>query len=190
MLLKYLDINKYRIKHYKKGQIIFKENEECKYVGIVIKGNLTISSFSLDGKEIIYNTISEEELFGHNLIFSNENIYKGNVIANIDSDIVLIDKKELLDILQNNKTFLLSFLNTNSNYAKELNDRIKILSFNNIYDRFMYYLHTNHNVISFTTITNIANYLNTSREALSRLIHTLERNNVITIKNNIIKKRL
>ena len=81
---------------YKKGQIIFHEDEECRFVGLVKKGTVQIVSYTLSGQEIIYNEIKENGIFGNNLLFSKNPYYKGNVIAKTDCEIVLINKENLL----------------------------------------------------------------------------------------------
>ena len=46
-----------RLLKFKKEQILFDEEEECSYVGIVISGELKIASFTLSGQEVVYNVI-------------------------------------------------------------------------------------------------------------------------------------
>ena len=46
---------KVKIVNLKKVQILFNEDEECTSVGVVLEGRISISSFSYEGNERVYN---------------------------------------------------------------------------------------------------------------------------------------
>lgn len=170
-----------------KGEVLFNEGDICNGVAIVHKGSITISSYSYSGKEIIYNTIKENEMFGNNLVFSSEPRYKGNVIANEKTTLFYIKKLDLIEILQNNRQFLVNYLEIQSNFGKQLNSRIKLLSFDSIEERFLYYLYINNNKIVYSSITDLAKTLSMSREATSRLITNLISKGTIVRIGKVIK---
>lgn len=157
---------------FKKGKILFREDDECQYVGIVLKGVIQITSYSLSGQEIIYNELKENEMFGNNLIFSEQPFYKGHVIAKTDVELWLISKTNLVSILQSNIPFLNAYLKQQAEFSKRLNSTIKILSLSSAEERLMYYLKEN-NPLSYRSITSLAANLYLSRETLSRLISRL-----------------
>lgn len=177
--IKYLDI--------KKGNIIFKEEEICKYLGVVMKGEISISSFSYNGKEIMYNKINKNEMFGNNLLFSKEPLYRGDVIALSDTHLALIDKNDLLRIFHDNESFLKEYLKLSSDFSKRLNAKIKLLSITSVEERFLYYVFINNNIVYYKSITNLAKEINVERETLSRLLSKLEKAKKIEKKNHIIK---
>ena len=169
-----------------KDEILFHEGDECFSIGIVKKGVISISSYSYQGVEMNYNTILEGGIFGNNLLFSSDPFYKGNVISKTLSEVVLIDKVALLNILQNNPLFLKEYLSIQSNFSKALNNKIKILSFNKARDRFLYYLSSHNNDVKYRSITSLAVELNLSREVLSRLISSLKKEGIISLHHNHI----
>lgn len=178
--VKYISINK--------NNILFQEDSLCNCIGIVIKGKLTINSYSYNGKEINYSIIEGNQLFGHNLLFSSSPFYKGNVIASLDSKIALIYKDDLIYLMQNNNKFLSSYLLILNNNTKSLNFKVKLLSIENATDRFLYYLHEYNNVIEFKSVTELAKRFFLRRETLSRVLSKLTKDNVIKINlNKIIK---
>lgn len=179
--VKYLDINK--------NKILFEEDSLCDCIGIVIKGKLSITSYSYYGKEITYSIIEENQIFGNNLLFSTSPYYKGNVIALLDSKIALIYKEDLIYLMQNNTEFLNLYLQILNNNTKNLNLKIKILSFENANDRLLYYLYQNNNSINYQSITELAKKLFLRRETLSRTLSNLVKDNIIEIKNNTINKK-
>lgn len=171
-----------------KDQILFKEGERCKYLGILIGGSLSISSYTYSGREIIYRNVLPNEFFGNNLIFSNNPIYKGNVIAKTNKTIIyLIDKDSLVSLLQRNKEFLLNFLEVQSESGLLTNIKIKILSFDRAEDRLLYFLHESNNCITYKSITDLAKFLYLERETLSRLISKLEKDGIVVRSSNKIQ---
>ena len=182
MILDYLSKEELKLVkniNVKSGEILFHENDNCHSVGIIISGLLVISSITFEGNEIIYNTLKNGDIFGNNLIFSKESIYRGNVVSNTNSKVALINKENLTYILQNNREFLIKYLEIHSEFTKSLNSKIKLLSFNSAKERLLYYLFINHNEIIFDSITSLAASLFLSREATSRLITQMEKNKEI-----------
>lgn len=160
---------------YKEGEILFYENDECHTLGIVKSGEITISSITFKGNEIIYNRLSKGQLFGNNLLFSNDSKYRGDVKATSKSEVYLINKDNLLKILMSNKAFLNEYLSIQSNFAKSLNTQIKLLSFTSAEERFLYYLFINNDHIKFKNVTTLAQSLYLTREVTSRLLSKLEK---------------
>ena len=172
----------------KKEQILFNENDACEYVGIVTSGIITISSFSFEGNEIVFNKLKSGDVFGNNLIFTKTPFFKGNIIAKTRSQVVLIPKQNLTQILQENQVFLEAYLEYQSLFSQSLNTKIKLLSFDSAEERFLYFLYINKNKIEFDSVTSLATELFMKRETLSRLISKLIKEKVVDRKNNVITK--
>ena len=170
-----------------KGDTLFHENDPCNSVGLIIQGEISIISYLEDGKQVIFNTIGENGIFGNNLIFSSEPYYKGNVIAQKKTEIALIYKDDLLNIFEHNRLFLEQYLSIQSDFTKSLNNQIKLLSIESARERFLFYLHENKNVIHYDTITALANKIYLKRETLSRTIGILEKEKYIIKEKGTIK---
>ena len=172
---------------FKKGEVLFREGQICRYVGIVQSGELSISSFDHHGNEVIFNIISSGGVFGNNLIFSSDPHYRGDVVASKDGEVILISREELLKRLQNDENFLLSYLAVQSDFGKELNSRIKLLSFDRAEDRLLYHLHARRGTFTYSSISSYARELNLKWETLSRLLSRLEKDGIIIRRRNRIK---
>ena len=173
-------------RNLEKGAVLFHESDQCRYIGIICKGEVSIISYLDDGKEIIYNTIQQDGIFGNNLIFSSEPYYKGDIIADSDSIIVLISKNDLIDILQNNKEFFKEYLKIQSDSSKALNNRIRLLSIASAEERFRFYMHENRNRVAYDSIEHLARKMYLTRETLARLLSRLEKNSSIIRENKVI----
>ena len=176
------------VKSLNRGEFLFREGQLCNQVAIVVSGQVKISSMSYSGSEVVFNVLEKDEMFGNNLIFSDNPTYKGDVIALKDSVIVLIKKENLEYLLQCNREFLLVYLNIQSNFGKKLNSTIKMLSFSSAEERFLFYLHENKGEISYHTITELADILHLKRETLSRVLTKLEKENAIKRSPHKISK--
>ena len=171
-----------------KEQILFNEGDQCESVGIVMEGEIEIVSYSYGGKEIIFNHLYPGMVFGNNLIFSSNPIYKGSVIAKKPAKVALIYKNTLISILKSNNVFLLKYLQYQSDMGKDLNGKIKLLSLDNAEERFFYYLHSQNGIIAFQSITKLAAVLSLQRETLSRLISRLVNEKKIIRDKHYIKQ--
>ncbi len=177
------------IKSLKKDDILFYELDLCECIGIILEGSVNITSYLEDGKQIIYNTINKDGIFGNNLLFSSNPYFKGDIQANSDSKIALIYKNNLIKLLQSNEKFLIEYIKYQSNFTKQLNSRIKLLSIDNAEERFYYYLHENNNIINMESVSELARNLNLQRETVSRLLSKLIKENKIIKTKNMIKRR-
>ena len=176
-----------RYKHLSKGQILFREDERCEYIGIVNEGELSIISILNNGNNIIYNIIKKDGIFGNNLIFSSNPYYRGGIVATKDSIVGLIYKSDLKTFLKQNDDFLMMYMEIQSDFGKQLNSRIKLLSIDSARERFMYYLHLNKGVIRYSSISKLSMELNLQRETLSRIISKLQKDNIIVRDKKTIK---
>ncbi len=177
------------IKSLKKDDILFYELDLCECIGIILEGSVNITSYLEDGKQIIYNIINKDGIFGNNLLFSSNPYFKGDIQANCDTKIALIYKNNLIKLLQSNEQFLIEYIKNQSNFAKQLNSRIKLLSIDNAEERFYYYLHENNNIINIESVSELSRNLNLQRETVSRLLSKLIKENKIIKTKNIIRRR-
>ena len=184
-ILNYLNtkqLERFRKRSFKKGEILFHERDYCGEISFVIKGEIRISSYSLSGSEIVYNVIKSGGIFGNNLAFSSRKEYRGNVIGSQDGEILIAKRDDLLEILQENKEFLNAYLQVEADTIKELNSKLKIHSFGSAEERLDYLFYINNGSIKFSSVSNLARELFLSREATSRLIHRLEKEQKIKIQ--------
>ena len=181
------ELKMFSVKKYEKDAIVFHEGELCESIGIVDTGEIEIVSYNYSGKEIVFTRIGPGMMFGNNLVFSSDPYFKGNVIATKKATIYLIKKDKIVEIFQQNRDFLLEFLNYQSNASKELNGRIRLLNLPGAEERFFYYLQSQNGVINYSTITQLASILNLQRETLSRLIYKLIKDNKISKTGHTIR---
>ena len=159
----------------------------CTCVCIVIKGHFDIVSYSFKGREIVYNSLFKGDIFGNNLLFSSDPIYRGNVVAKSDSEVVLIEQPTLVYLFKNNNDFMMEYLMEQADFVKRLNARIKLLSFDHAEERLKYLFIMNNGEIKFKYITTLAETLNLTREVTSRMINKLVKEGKIKRSKNLLQ---
>lgn len=176
------------VKSFSKGSIIYREGEICTSIAIVVSGAVKIYSTNYSGNEIVFNVLEKGEMFGNNLVFSDNPKFKGDVFVLKDCMIVLISKENLKTILQSNNAFFIQYLRIQSNLVKKLNSTIRMLSLSSAEERFLFYLHENKGEINYHSITELANLLHLKRETLSRTLTLLEKKNAVKRSSHKIFK--
>ena len=174
-------------RHFKKGEILFHEDENCDAIYILEDGEVSISSYTLSGAEIVYNEVKPGEMFGNNLLFSSDNRFRGNVIGLKEGSIYIISKSKLIQALQSDQEFLELYLKTQSDFGKSLNAKLKILSFDKARERLEFFLSMHQGEIAFKSISELARSLFLKRETLSRLLSQMEEEGKITRLKHRIK---
>ncbi len=179
------EIKKCKKLHLKKGEILFKENEKCDFVFLLLEGEILISSSDIDGNEEIYNYLKSGDMIANILVFAKNNTFLGDAIAQKNTTILQIKKDLLLEILKNNNLFLDWFLSYNSNETMESKIKAKLLSKRSIKDRIIYYLTINGGIID-ESVTSISKKIMINRVCVSRIISDLEKQNIIKRKGKTI----
>ena len=189
-----VDISKYQDKFiYKKylaNTLLFHEGEDCETLGIIIEGQLVISTITSLDKEYIINILNKNDIFGDTLLFSDKTLYLGDGILSRDSEVLFISKDLLLEMFKD-QNFLLNFLSIIAKKSFDLRNRLKLLSHKTIEERIIFYLDAERkrlktNKIPIKSKESLAKLLNIPRPSLSRELIKLKEKNIIDYNRNYI----
>lgn len=186
-ILKILETINCPTRQFRKDEILFHEGDACRSIFVVKNGSIAIRSYTLQGNEVVYNRIQTGEMFGNNLVFDDDNLFRGDVVALEDSLIFVLSRDLFVELLQSNKTFLELYLSMQSKIMKMRQQTIKLLSLKNAEERFLFYLQSQHGKIRFKNVSELAKHLQVERETLSRLISRLEKRHQIRRLSHIIE---
>lgn len=183
--------NLLKIKHYKKNQIIFNEGEKCDKIAIIIKGQISISTYTLLEKTYDIKTLNENDIFGTFLIFSFHPYYLGNVIPIKEATIAFIEKNDLYKLISTNQSFYNTYMSLISKSAMILQNKVKILSQKTIREKILFFIKneikkTNSNTIKINSKEELAKLLNIPRPSLSRELILLKEDGYINYNRNSI----
>ncbi len=130
----------YRVKQFSKDQLIACEGEEVNRLMIVLAGSVKGEMMDYNGKTIKIEDIYPPRPLAIAFLFGDKNTFPVNIMANELSDILIIDKKDVLKLFQSNEVVLTNFLNAISSRSQFLTQKIKILSFQTIKGKLANYI--------------------------------------------------
>lgn len=110
-------------KIYKKGDVIYKENENSNYVYLIYKGKVKGVKIDEFGKELIMTIHKDDDLFGFSAIFDNSRNYESTITME-KTEIMVVSKKTLQEILKNNYTLSLDILHLINEHLSEVKDQL------------------------------------------------------------------
>ena len=182
----------YTIKTFSAKEIIALEGDECKYIGIILKGTLDIKRM-LSNKVVKMTSVGPGQLFGEVIVFSDVNKYPATVISSSKSEILFISKENFIKFCYTHADFLEMFLKDLSNKILILNKSIERLSYNSIRQNISNYILDEYHKqgskfinISMTK-QKLAETLGVPRPSLSRELINMKELNIIDYSKDTIK---
>jgi len=120
------------ITHYKKGETLFDEGDHCDSLGIVLEGKVELSTYFISGDVSNLVTMGPKDIFGEAVLFSPKDNYPVSITAVTAVQILLVDKKTLIETMEAHPIFLENYLSILSKKLLFLNDKFKLLSLSTI----------------------------------------------------------
>ena len=180
----------FKIKDYKKNEIVFFRGDILKQVIIIINGTTHGEMQKFNGDTIVINQMKSGEVLASAFLFGNDNIFPVDLVTLENSKFLLFDKEKYLNLIQSDKRLLLNFINEISNKSQLLSKRIWFnFTHKTIEEKILSYINVNakNNKIKFLpSISALAKKFEVTRPALSREISNLCKKKILTkIENNI-----
>lgn len=173
------------IKKFTNNQIVYSEDECLDSVGIILEGEIIITTSTINGFEFEITKLVKGSVFGDNLIFNNIAKLPGTIICKKDCKIMFIEKKEFIKSLENNHTFLENYLKYNAIRNIEHQHKIKLLGQPSIREKILFFLKEEMKRQQTNKITlpmnkeNLAIYLGLNRPSLSRELIRMKNDGLI-----------
>ena len=180
----------FKIKDYKKNEIVFFRGDILKKVIIIINGTTHGEMQKFNGDTIVINQMKSGEVLASAFLFGNDNIFPVDLVTLENSKFLLFDKEKYLNLIQSDKRLLLNFINEISNKSQLLSKRIWFnFTHKTIEEKILSYINENakNNKIKFLpSISALAKKFEVTRPAFSREISNLFKKKILTkIENNI-----
>jgi len=199
-------INISKLKIYNKGDIIFFDTEPYHDFYVVLKGLVKIFKISKDGKEHILHIIGQYNSFGEVPLFENSDFlwdnkltYPANSMALEDStEVLVIAAKPFLSILEKDTRLCLKMISGFAKRLRNLNHHIEDIALNDVYKRVAGFIITEYSNSRKTKTesqpsiklniskNDLAAYLGTINETLSRTFKKMQDDNLIEVEGKII----
>ena len=189
-IAKYLTEVDFKIKEYKKNEIVFFRGDILKKIIIIVKGTARGEMQKFNGDTIVINQMKAGEVLASAFLFGKNNVFPVDLIALENSEFLFLDKEKYLDLIQSDKRLLLNFIREISNKSQYLSKRIRFnFTHKTIEEKVLSYIKENaqDDKIKFLpSISALAKKFEVTRPALSREISSLCKRKILKkIENNV-----
>lgn len=182
-----LDKVPHSIRSYSKGQIIAQRGEEVKNLCIVVEGSVKGEMVDFSGKILKIEEMQAPMPIAHAFIFGENNRFPVDVIALDDCKILYVPRIEFLKMMQSEAIVLTNFLNSISNRAQFLSNKLWLLSFKTIKGKIAHYLlnisksNTRTTLILDKSHQELAEFFGVTRPSLARVLAELQEERIIYV---------
>ena len=114
----------FKIKEYKKNEIVFFRGDILKKIIIIIKGTARGEMQKFNGDTIVINQMKAGEVLASAFLFGKNNVFPVDLIALENSEFLFLNKEKYLNLIQSDKRLLLNFISEISNKSQYLSKRI------------------------------------------------------------------
>lgn len=175
-----LDRVSYRIEHYKKNEMIISAMEEAEKIGVILEGRAEVQKIFPNGGQVNMNVRTPGDLIGPVAAFSKPGRYPCDLIALDDTDVLFLQKRELIRLMKENEQIMQNFIDQIANAAYMLQQKLEIFSYSGIAQKaavwlLMYHRRTGKRIFSIPdSVTRWALLMNVSRPSLHRELKKME----------------
>lgn len=184
-------------KTYAKDSVILVEEEVGTALFVIIKGKVKVSRSSNDGREVILSILSDSDFFGEMSILDGLN-RSATVVAIEDSELFIIQRKEFLDLLNKHPEITIALLSELTQRLRNADMKIKALSLKDaegkvatvilqLADDIGKIKHGTVEIEKLPLQQDLANMAGTSRETISRTLHSFARKGLVEIDGSKLK---
>jgi CRP-like cAMP-binding protein len=178
---------------YLKGETIFKQGAFAPYVLYVVSGLIKVYLQTGYDKQINISLAQKGDFLAFSSIFG-ENVHTYSSQAIKDSEICMIEKESLKDILLRNPQFALEVTSRNYRNEKHLLEIIKNLSYKQMRGKLastLLYLsqddYLKEDVFEYLSRQDIADFASISTESAIRYLKEFEKENVILLQGRNVE---
>ncbi|HOK85707.1 MAG TPA: Crp/Fnr family transcriptional regulator [Tenuifilum sp.] len=180
------------IRSFSKGQTIAQRTEEVRNLCILVEGSVKGEMVDFSGKILKIEEMHAPMPIAHAFLFGENNRYPVDVIALENCKLLYIPQVEFLGLMQKNVQVLTNYLNSISNRAQFLSNKLWFLSFKTIKEKIAHYLlNLSKSEIRTTLILpkshqELAEFFGVTRPALARVFSEMQDEGIIHINRREI----
>lgn len=187
-LLEKLDYNLYSIK---KGDIIARQDSECRHLYVLLEGQLEVNIIDAMGNDVFIEYIVAPRAFATPHLFKKDTTLPATFTAMESGCLFTATKDSVFKLISENPNLLKNFLSVSGNCNKCTVLRLRALSYKNVRSRFIAYLfeqklpdsdviEIEHNQVQ------LAGYLCVTRPALTKEINKMIKEGLISMKGKVV----
>lgn len=184
-------------KIYKKNDVILMEDEVGTALFVIVSGKVKVARTSTDGREVILTILSESDFFGEMAILDGQT-RSATVVAIEDSELFLIQRNDFINLLKEYPEVAISLLQELTKRLRSADAKIKALSLKDAEGKVATVLlqladdvgrikHGKVEIEKLPLQQDLANMAGTSRETISRTIHSFAKKGLVELDGNKLR---
>ncbi len=180
-------------KTYRKGEVIFEDGDEGRGFFVVKSGRVKVYKLSTDGKEQILHFFGDGEHFAEVPAFDGQ-CFPASAATVEKSELLFFPRSDFLALLEQHPTLAIDMLAIFARHLRRMAQIVENLSFKEVPGRLAGYLlylsdrnNTGEEVVLDMTKAQLAAFLGTIPETLSRVFAKMSQDGLISIDSSKIK---
>lgn len=175
----------FKEKSFDKNETIAYSDDEVRNLFIVVEGSVRGEMVDFSGKTIKIEDIDPPRMLAPAFLYGKNNRYPVDIVANKKSTILSISKPAFIKLLQLNEKILTNYLNSISNRAQFLSNKIRFLSFQTIKGKIAHFIlqqSQRNNTLKFTmpkSQNELSEMFGVARPSLGRAIREMDAEGII-----------
>ncbi len=180
------------IKTFRKGQLLHTEGERCRALEVILSGRVVVERITREGNLMTIAAFQRGDCIGGNLLFSSDPVYHLAVTAKQTSQVMVIPRETLFDLMQENPGFLTRYLQEVADNAQVLEGKLRYVVNLSIRQRVLNFLNAeqrrqgSRRVILPSSKTALAAQLGVQRSSLSRELQRMREEGLILFDRHSI----
>lgn len=177
------------IRRYKRNDMITLAGEPFTGIGILLKGEASVSKESPSGSRVVLHILSPGDMFGEMIAFSDQSVWPATVQAGEDAVALFIPRDKIINECQRlcpwHRAIIQNMLRIVSNRAIMLNKKLEILTIKSMRGKLCALFldqYQREGRATFTLSMNrnqMADFLNVSRPSMSRELARMKEEGLI-----------
>lgn len=181
----------FQVKSYPKGALIAQSGDKCNHAIVILEGLVAGEMMDVSGKVLKIEEMLPSKMIAPAFLYGNRRTYPVNVNAIENSVLWMMRRDEFSRLLQSDVQLLDNFLNSISNRAQFLSEKIRFLSFPSLRAKLAFYIlqyaGNNETVKLPSTHQHMAELFGVARPSLSREIRNMNEEGLIRSDRDILK---
>lgn len=187
-LLERLDYTAYS---YRKGDIIARQDSDCKSLFVLLEGRLEVNIIDALGDNIFIEYINAPRAFATPHLFKEDTTLPATFTALEDGVLFTATKDSVFKLISENPGLLKNFLSISGNCNKCTLLRLRALSHKTVRNRFIAYLFEqrtpgSHIIEIEHNQVQLAGYICVTRPALTKEINQMSKEGLLTMKGKTV----
>ena len=174
----------YSVKSYMKGDVVFRQGDVCRFLYILLEGEVEAEMTDDSGAMLRIETIRAPRALAPAFLFAEDNHFPVTATVSEKADVFIATKESVFRQMGRYESFLRNFLSVNANRTTFLTGRLQFLSF--IHYILELAFPDKKKVLLGESQQELAEYFGVTRPALAKVLYELADEGMISVNRREI----